>query len=230
MDAPDCFIVLDEMEVSLKEEVLLPRLHADKDSVFLDDIRVLAAAASACARPKGLFKLAALHAVDERTIMIDDVLFESRILVKNLSERGRAFPFLATCGTELEDWSCGLTDPMHQYWADVIKELFLEAALQQLQTRCQALFGSGPLASMNPGSLEDWPITEQRPLFSLFGEKAGALEISLSEEMLMFPIKSLSGLWFETTEDFKNCQLCPRERCEKRRAPYDAVKRDRLLH
>jgi len=37
----------------------------------------------------------------------------------------------------------------------------------------------------------------------------------------MVPVKSVSGILFPTEESFASCQLCPREVCPGRRAPYD---------
>lgn len=36
----------------------------------------------------------------------------------------------------------------------------------------------------------------------------------------MVPVKSVSGIFFPTEIKFESCQLCPREVCISRRAPY----------
>jgi hypothetical protein len=74
---------------------------------------------------------------------------------------------------------------------------------------------------MSPCSLEDWPITEQAKLFSLFGDTEKAIGVRLTERMLMLPRKSISGILFPSEEEFKACRLCPREKCPSRRAVYD---------
>ena len=43
----------------------------------------------------------------------------------------------------------------------------------------------------------------------------------LTDTFLMVPIKSVSGIFFPTEVSFESCQLCPRENCIGRRAPYD---------
>lgn len=75
---------------------------------------------------------------------------------------------------------------------------------------------------MNPGSLEDWPLREQHNLFSLLGDSCEAIGVRLTKSAMMVPLKSMSGIEFESGEKFFNCQLCPREKCPGRRAPYDA--------
>jgi hypothetical protein len=80
---------------------------------------------------------------------------------------------------------------------------------------------------MSPGSLGEWPLSQQRPLFASLGDVAGAIGVRLSESLLMVPAKSVSGVCFPTEESFESCQLCPREDCPGRRAPYDETLYDR---
>lgn len=98
----------------------------------------------------------------------------------------------------------------------------MRAAIEALGRHLAATYETGERSMMNPGSLEDWPLSQQRPLFSLFGDACSRIGVTLSESLLMSPVKSVSGVWFETEKGFQNCQLCPREQCPKRRAPYDA--------
>jgi hypothetical protein len=39
--------------------------------------------------------------------------------------------------------------------------------------------------------------------------------------MLMLPAKSESGIFFPSETTFLNCQLCPRQNCEGRKAAFD---------
>ena len=82
---------------------------------------------------------------------------------------------------------------------------------------------------MNPGSLPDWPITEQAKLFSLLGDVKALIGVTLTESMLMLPTKSVSGVYFETERNFENCELCARENCPGRRKPFDEAKYGELL-
>lgn len=214
-------VILKDISFEIDEPELLERLHVDEASIFLEDIRSLSRDAVAIARPKGLYVLAAVEHRSDDSVALDGVAFTSRVLRVNLEGVYRAFPFLATCGRELEDWSRSLDDPLHQYWADAVKEMALARAIRALGEHLAAAFQTGPPATMNPGSLPDWPITEQRPLFSLFGAAADVIGVALTDSFLMSPVKSVSGLWFQTDKGFVNCQLCPREDCPNRRAPHD---------
>ena len=61
---------------------------------------------------------------------------------------------------------------------------------------------------MNPGSLADWPLREQRPLFGLLGNVRAAIGVTLTPSLLMTPTKSVSGILFPSEETFASCQLC----------------------
>lgn len=213
--------ILDHIPFKIDEPELLRRLHADESSVFLEDIRCFARDAETYARPKGVYTMAAVNVIDDTAVLLGGGMFTSRVLRVNLEGVYRVFPFLATCGPELEAWSHTLGDPLQQFWADAVKEMALVAALRALEDHCVAAYQPATIATMNPGSLQDWPVSEQRPLFSLFGPAAETIGVSLTDSFLMSPVKSVSGIWFETDKGFVNCQLCPREDCPNRRAPHD---------
>ena len=129
--------------------------------------------------------------------------------------------FVATCGTELGQWAAGLDGMLDRYYADAINELALVAAMHALDAHITDRINPGPTSMMNPGSLTDWPIDQQRPLFAILGDVEAAIGVRLTESWLMLPNKSVSGLRFATEVRFESCQLCPREGCPGRRAKYD---------
>ena len=110
---------------------------------------------------------------------------------------------------------------LEQYWADTIMFLALGTAIQVVNDKIKKTLDAEIVSTMNPGSLEDWPITEQTKLFSLMKDETAAIGIMLNESCLMRPLKSISGLSFASGEIFHNCQLCPRRDCPGRRAPFD---------
>ena len=83
-------------------------------------------------------------------------------------------------------------------------------------------YALGRTSTMSPGSLPDWPIQAQRPLFALLGRAEELLGVRLTDGLLMVPSKSVSGIRFPTEQTFASCQLCPRAGCPSRQAPYDA--------
>jgi hypothetical protein len=79
------------------------------------------------------------------------------------------------------------------------------------------------MSRMAPGSgaANVWPLTQQKALFSIFGDVEDMIGVKLTDRYLMVPIKSVSGIFFLHENPFVSCMLCPRENCVGRRAPYD---------
>jgi len=221
-DTQDTYTLVDDVRFTATFEQVLSALHMQADDVFAGEVQRLLEEGRPLARPKGIYREACVEHLDGTEVVhIGGVLFRSRVLAVNLKAVDRVFPFIATCGVEMEAWSRRLDDPMEQYWANTIKEVALGQAIQAVGDHLVATHRPGLRAVMNPGSLADWPISQQRPLFDLFGDGPDTIGVELSETFLMAPIKSVSGVWFETDEGYVNCQLCPRETCPNRRAPYD---------
>ncbi len=204
-------------------------LHIREGSPREADLRELLGQAQALARPRAIFRIAFIEAVRDDQVIIDGVAFNSRVLRTNLSQLHRVFPFVATGGRELDAWARSFTDMLLRFYADTIQESALRVAIQALEAHLLGLYlpeisaqpGGPQLAEMNPGSLEDWPITEQKELFTLLGSVEETIGVRLTRSMLMDPIKSVSGIYFTSRESYANCQLCPRPVCSNRRAPYD---------
>ena len=51
--------------------------------------------------------------------------------------------------------------------------------------------------------------------------------VELTDTFLMLPVKSGSGLLFETEQSYENCSMCPRTDCPNRRAQFDKEKFER---
>ncbi|MGI6367091.1 MAG: vitamin B12 dependent methionine synthase [Anaerolineae bacterium] len=181
----------------------------------------LVAEAMRIGRPKAAYRAVLLQEVGEAQVRIDGTEFHSRVLAVNLKDAHRVFLFMATCGTELNDWAHGLEDMVHQFWAEEIKIRALRAAVSALEKDLNATFAPGKTSTMNPGSLADWPLAQQRPFFTVMAEAAQALGVTLSDSCLMTPNKSVTGIRFPVEGGFESCQLCPMLDCPNRRAPYD---------
>ena len=215
-------IVLSDIPLTLDLPALAKRLHVREGSANMKELCDLAAQAEAVARAKAMVGLAFVTDRDEDTVSLDGITFTSRVLRVNMKTANRAFCYVATCGRELFDWSETLDDVLHQFWAEAIKEAALRDAMRAMNHEIRDRFRPGKLVTMNPGSLIDWPITQQRPLFRLMGDPRGTIGVELKDSCLMIPNKSVSGVRFETKERFESCQLCPRRDCPGRRAPYES--------
>jgi hypothetical protein len=213
--------VLDDIELHVDRPHLFERLGMDPSDGLAAELEVLVAEAERVGRPRAMYRIAGVDRRDEAQTLIDGVPFASRVLAVNLAKSHQVFPYVLTCGPELQAWSDGLGDPLAQYWAETIKELSIGCATAFFLAEVEKTFHVGASSSMNPGSLPDWPLPQQAPLFRLLGDVTGAIGVTLSESFVMLPTKSVSGILFPTDSDFASCQLCPREECPNRRATYD---------
>jgi len=149
--------------------------------------------------------------------------FVSKVLRANLEEVERVFPYVATCGRELDSAPTSDGDVFRQFCWDAIKEMALHVALSHLVDHLKEVHELESLSSMNPGSgdLEVWPIEQQKELFAFFGDVEDRIGVALTDSCLMIPNKSVSGLFFSSEHGFESCQLCHREDCQRRRSPFD---------
>jgi hypothetical protein len=201
--------------------LLMENLRLKEGSSYVDDLKSLVSQAQAVARPKALYRVAPIEDKGDSTVVIDGVTFTSRVLRVNLEQANRVFLFVATGGVEVETWMQSVEDMLYQYWAGAIAEMALRSAIVALHEHLLERYRPGHISVMHPGSLGDWPIKQQRPLFDLLGDTKAAIGVELLESLLMYPTKSASGIYFPTEESFESCQLCPMENCPNRKAPYD---------
>lgn len=215
-------IILDQVPFNLDMDFYLGMLRLGERTKYIEKAKSFAQEALEIGRPKAFFRPAYIEKKDGRVIIIDGITFNSDILGINLRDVYRVFPFVATSGTELEEWSKTKSSTLEQFWADVLKQEALKAATEAVTDFINKNFGIEKIGQMNPGSLADWPLTEQIPLFQLLEKVEESIGVVLTEGLAMFPIKSVSGLLFPSESEFKNCQLCKRQNCPGRRSPYNA--------
>jgi hypothetical protein len=162
--------------------------------------------------------------IEERlgdAIRIDGVYLKSKVLRRNLDHVERAFPFVLTIGGALEEETRACTDILQQYYLDSIGNAALESARSCLEDRLRSRYALTTISCLSPGSLDDWSLENQGPLFSILGDVQGAIGVSLERSLIMNPSKSISGIYFPTEIPFYSCQLCTRERCPSRKAEFN---------
>ena len=214
-------VILDNTAAQLQLQNLYRKLRMKEDSPQAAELRGLVHDAEAIARPKALCGIAYIDERGDDFVVIDGIRFSSRVLAVKLKDTHRVFPYLATCGTELEEWANGLDDMLHRYWSEAIREAYMRKAMDAATTYMQETYRPGEMSRMNPGSLADWPLEEQLPLFQLLGNTESTVGVQLTDSLLMVPTKTVSGIRFGAAGNFESCMMCPRPSCPNRRAPYD---------
>jgi hypothetical protein len=211
-----------EIPFKLDGESVIKRLRLNKANNRLEGMaRELADTARKVARPRAVYQISHARVIDNATVDIDGVRFTSRVLSKNHCNQDTVFPFIATAGKELDELPVPPRDMMRQFGLDVIKTVILVSAVDYLADYLKEKYAIAQAALMNPGEIEDWPITQQKPLFALFGGAEKQIGVSLSSGGVMKPIKSRSGILFPNNTGFLSCRLCTQLKCPGRRAAYD---------
>jgi hypothetical protein len=213
--------IFDQIPLALDPEAVANRIHHNPARADAVDLDGLLAQAGSLIRLRAVYEVSYLGAKGEDTIEVAGVVFRSRILRRNLDQALKVFPFIITAGPELEAAAGSSGDLLKQYNLEEIANMALEAGAGWLADQLKTRWGFSGLSTMDPGSLEDWPITEQPKLFSIFGDTEHLIGVRLTESMLMIPRKSISGILFPSEEGFSSCQLCERVSCPGRRTLYD---------
>ena len=214
---------LENIPVEFEFEAMLGHLHLEKGSREAAEFATLLEQAESIAAPKALYTISYIEEKKDGVVRFGGMKFTSRVLSINLEQAERVFPYIATCGPELDTITTDY-DMLKQDWLDEIKAKALMAAVEHLYTHIDEHHKPGKLSTMNPGSsaADVWPIEQQKELFSIFGDVESLIGVRLTDSCLMIPNKTISGVFFATETSFQSCQLCPREACKGRRAPYDA--------
>lgn len=208
--------------ITLNPSEVAARLRFDPVRAGFESLDKLVALAQGLIMPGAVYEVAYIGAKSEGTVEVGGVVFQSQILHKNLDQAQKIFPYIITVGSELERAASAQADLLKQYYLEEMANIALESAAGWLAAQLEARFGLSGLSNMSPGSLEDWPITEQTKLFSIFGDTERLIGVRLTESLLMLPRKSISGILFPSEEGFVACQLCERERCPGRKAAFDS--------
>jgi len=219
--------VLDNFSIQFSPDYLIKQLRLDKKKEALRLVQDLIRSAKALITPKIIYRVSYVEGRAEKSVVIDGQTFSSSVLHKNLQNVERVFPYVVTVGKALEETASSMDDLLQQYYLETTADVALGLGKQHLERHLKKHYGLAKISSMSPGSLPNWPITEQKPLFAVIGDTEELVGVRLTDSMLMLPRKSISGIVFPTEVTFTSCQLCPRERCEARKAAYDASLKDK---
>ena len=216
-------VILLDLSYNLDPSVVAKRLKYRGDGKRVADAAdELTKAVISVARPKALYRVCKVSRIDDSTIVIDGMKLTSRVLNKLFTDQDTAFPYIVTIGPELAEDSIPSADMLTRFWLDSIKEMVLHAAGQSFSDHLQKLYPGARLTHINPGEIDDWPITQQKLLFSLFGDNTKKIGVALTGGGVIKPIKSRSGLYFPNDTGFETCRLCHQLKCPGRRAAFNA--------
>lgn len=224
-------VLIDDCKFSFSAADVLERIGMPRDHIFGEKIQELLEIAAPMAKPKAFFMELPIEKRTAASVTLGGQTFCSKALAKNLANVDTVYPYLCTCGKELADYAKTIDGMMEQYAFDAIMEFYRkQITLDLTEALANYLPEGGQTSSVDPGSLVDWPVREQKKLFAVFGENAEKIGVTLTDGCLMFPVKTVSGIRYATDKEFHNCQLCQRKNCPNRAAAFDKALYLSTLH
>ena len=216
--------LLDRIPLEFNAEEVLRNLHIDTELAARLHVEELLRSAIYMIHAKALYTTAYITNRTEEVLDIGGVRLGSRVLAKNLDKVQRVFPYIITIGNALENEASTYKNIVQGLCLERTGDVALTSTRTYLEKYLTERYGLGKVSHMGPGQL-DWPITQQRQLFSIFGDVETVIGVRLTDNFLMIPRKSISGIIFPTEITFTSCQLCPRKDCVSRQARYSETLR-----
>jgi len=160
-----------------------------------------------------------------RVVIEGSITFESEAITRLLEQCHKAFIFLVTIGDIVEEMAGQLAEDglvLQATVLDAIGSVSVESVANFVQDRVEEIAHGQELCisrRFSPGYC-DWDIGQQRMVFrAMNGNFAG---VSLTEDRLMIPQKSISGIiglgpCNSNVEAYNPCNTCQKQDCPGRR-------------
>ena len=210
--------LLRNIPVQVSSEEVAKALRIDQTLAKQVHGEDLAKTANSLVDARAIYTIGYIHNRSEEATSIEGATLTSRVLAKNLEKIGRVFPYIVTIGSALED-EAATHGMLERLFLENAADIAITLARVHLEKYVAKKYELGNVSHLGPGQL-DWPIQQQKELFSFFKNAEGSVGVTLTETCMMKPRKSVSGIIFPKEVTFVACQLCPRENCPSRQAPY----------
>ena len=212
-------ILVDHIPVKVTKEDVLRKLGMPADHRYGSDIEKVIAEAETIANAKLLYAEAKIEARTEDTVTIGGVVFKGRDLADALKDVDTVYPYICTCGRELNDYAMNCKDLVKMLYLDYIAHFYLLQSSVELSDRVDNQLGTRSMC-MTPGSFDNWELKENIPIFMLLNKGEG-MGIMLNETGIMYPAKSVAGIRFKAPFCEDRCAICLKKDCGNRKADFD---------
>ena len=163
---------------------------------------------------KGGFQISENVVVESAQLKIGNSEFQTKkIITRAIRQASSMAVFACTIGEEACNWAKELIkeDPLRGYLADVSASLMAEKTAEKIQEKINehAVARAEFISNRYSPGYCGWSVAEQHLLFSLLPDNFCG--ITLNENALMHPIKSVSGIIAIGKEIVKNpyeCNIC----------------------
>lgn len=224
-------IVLNNFDFGVTFDEILEKLHLPADNEYIDELKFVYDKAIRVANPKAYYARCLVSDATQETVSVGGTIFTSSTLAHILGEHEHVFPYIVTCGAELDCIIEKGSNILQDFTLDIIKEHILFDCKRQFDEYLIKEHELRGIAGMAPGSgtQQLWAIEELKLLFKLIGDAESEIGVVLTDSCLMLPNKTISGIIFNSDKPFISCIFCPRKNCEKRQAKFSGNFAD-VLH
>lgn len=216
-------------DFEINMELLLKLLNVNEISPVAKKAFKVAELAKNKVKPKFIIKEFKLGEIGNDFIEINSQRFHSRVIPKQLKNAKTAFIFIATCGTEILEYASSVTNMFDNYLLDQIAYLGFLTAMDDIQDYLLNNFDIKKYISLGPGSIPDWNLKEVNKIFKLIGDDYKKIGVSVLESGMINPVKSVSGIIFETDDTFHSCIICKMANCPNRKAEFEEAKEIEMM-
>lgn len=183
-----------------------------------DEIESLLKKAVPLINPKAIFLECSIDEITDN--------FTDEILLNRLNSVENTYPYIVTCGLELDVLADEFGDMLVNFWLDALKQMAMDTAFNYFRSYIKHQYNIKKLYSINPGSDacgEGWAFEDQKILFTLFPDVTRDIGVTLTDSLLMNPNKTVSGIIFESDRDFISCQECDNIHCSNRKMIHEGA-------
>ncbi|MEE9399624.1 MAG: hypothetical protein V3V23_05080 [Dehalococcoidales bacterium] len=122
--------VLDNIPIELDLEAVFNKLNLkNKNADVVEIISQLVDMARSVARPKAVFEISGVDNKNGDSLHIHGVKFTSHVLRVNLDKLDTVYPYVVTCGRELDTINFPTDELLKAFFWDQIKEVAMRQAL-----------------------------------------------------------------------------------------------------
>ncbi len=207
-------IVLD-IPVDFTAEQLARLCRIKKDTSAFEELEDALPLIRQYGAPKAIIKWANVDRIEGDETTIEGVTFHSKVVADKLRGTPRVFLSVVTAGDGLERSGEFEDDP----FLNTFNGALLFHASMYMVNYMKEKFGFDGSSMLNPGSLPDWPIENNFPLFDMIGN-VEEIGVTLNEAGYIKPWNSGSHIHF-SGDGYQNCSLCKKYKCVGRRARFN---------
>ncbi len=207
--------ILENIKIEFDPARLATDMHLDINMPEFLEFKELIEQAKSIAAPRVLISELAVIGADDSRLISSAGEFNCSLLAQLAGKCKFIFPFIATCGKEMENIGSDISDPLQLYWVDFLKEYALETAFQKAKAETSKKCHGQIITSLIPIDDELWPLSGLREIFGVFtASDIERLGVELTEYLYIKPTKSRAGVFFPTDKELDLCSLCNLKKCK----------------